>query len=158
MEALARRLVEESPDEDGRQAGRLMERVLSEHREVFQSHIDTHNCATGECVKLAPAPCQTACPAGIDIPSYVTLIGQGRDAEAIELIRKDNPFPWICGLVCTNPCELMCVRGRIDEPVSIKYLKAFAAERAMSEGRYRNPEPAPDNGRRVCVLGAGPAG
>ena len=52
----------------------------------------------------------------------------------------------------------MCVRGRIDEPVSIKYLKAFSAERAMSEGLYRNPEKVPDNGRRVCVLGAGPAG
>lgn len=158
MEALAQRMAEQCPDEQGRETGRMMRSVFDKHREVFISHIETHNCATGECVKLAAAPCQTACPAGIDIPSYVTLIGQGRDAEAVELIRRDNPFPWICGLVCTNPCELMCVRGRIDKPVSIKYLKAFSAERAMSEGRYRNPEKAPDNGRRVCVLGAGPAG
>ena len=158
MEDLARKLAGEGPDETGRETGRLVVKVLDEHREVFQSHVETHNCATGECVRLSPAPCQTACPAGIDIPSYVTLIGQGRDAEAIELIRKDNPFPWVCGLVCTNPCELMCVRGRIDRPVSIKYLKAFSAERAMSEGRYKNPEKAPDNGRRVCVLGAGPGG
>ena len=82
----------------------------------------------------------------------------GRDAEAIELIREDNPFPWVCGLVCTNPCEFMCVRGRLDEPISIKYLKGFAAERAMSERRYRNPTRAPDNGRKVCIIGAGPAG
>ena len=158
MEDLARRLSDQSPDEAGKQTGKLLVKAFTDHREVFLSHVETHNCATGECVKLSPAPCQTACPAGIDIPSYVTLIGQGRDAEAIELIRKDNPFPWICGLVCTNPCELMCVRGRIDEPVSIKFLKAFSAERAMSEGLYVNPEQAPSNGRRVCVLGAGPAG
>jgi NADPH-dependent glutamate synthase beta subunit-like oxidoreductase len=62
------------------------------------------------------------------------------------VIRRDNPFPWVCGLVCTRPCEFMCVRGRIDTPVSIKFLKAFAAERAMSEGTYRNPEKGPDQG------------
>jgi NADPH-dependent glutamate synthase beta subunit-like oxidoreductase/ferredoxin len=131
---------------------------LEAHREVFQSHVETHNCATGDCVKLAPAPCQMACPSGIDVPTYVTLIGQGRDAEAIEVIRRDNPFPWVCGLVCTRPCEYMCVRGRIDTPVSIKFLKAFAAERAMSEGRYGNPPKEPDKGKRVCVVGAGPGG
>ncbi|MEW6266873.1 MAG: FAD-dependent oxidoreductase [Thermodesulfobacteriota bacterium] len=158
MKTLALRLADEGRDPEGRTVGTDLIRALAEHHEVFASHLGTHNCATGDCLRLAPAPCQTACPAGIDIPSYITLIGQGRDAEAIELIRKDNPFPWVCGLVCTNPCELMCVRGRVDEPVSIKYLKAFAAERAMSEGSYKNPVKAPDNGRRVCVLGAGPAG
>ena len=80
-----------------------------------------------------------ACPAGIDVPTYVTLIGMGKDAEAIEVIRKDNPFPWVCGLVCTRPCEFMCVRGRIDTPVSIKFLKAFAAEKALSDGQYLKP-------------------
>ncbi len=132
--------------------------ALAEHAEVFASHVETHNCASGQCVRLAPAPCQMACPAGIDVPSYVALIGQGRYAEAIELIRKDNPFPWVCGLVCTRPCEFMCVRGRIDQPVSIKSLKGFAAERAMSEGIYVNPPREPDTGKKVCVIGAGPGG
>lgn len=158
MEALAEALVNEGPDDACKEVGHFIQAALRDHREVFESHIDTHICPTGECVKLAPAPCQTACPAGIDVPSYVTLIGLGRDAEAIELIREDNPFPWVCGLVCTNPCEFMCVRGRIDEPISIKYLKGFAAERAMSEMRYQNPPKAPDNGRKVCIIGAGPAG
>ncbi|MFO8112786.1 MAG: FAD-dependent oxidoreductase, partial [Desulfosalsimonadaceae bacterium] len=112
----------------------------------------------GACTRLAPAPCQTACPAGIDVPTYVTLIGQGKYAEAIEIIRRDNPFPWVCGLVCTRPCEYMCVRGRIDTPVSIKSMKAFAAERAFSEGNYANPPKAASNGRKVCIVGAGPAG
>ena len=99
-----------------------------------------------------------ACPAGIDVPSYVHLIGEGRDGEAIDVIRRDNPFPWVCGLVCTRPCEFMCVRGRMDTPVSIKFLKAFAAERALSERRYKNPPREPDKGQKVCVIGAGPGG
>ena len=131
---------------------------LSDYHEVFVSHIKSQNCATGDCDYLTPAPCQMACPAGIDVPTYVSLIGLGRDAEAIEVIRRDNPFPWVCGLVCTRPCEFMCVRGRIDTPVSIKFMKAFAAERSLSWGQYRNPEQAPPNGRRVCVVGAGPGG
>ncbi|MCG6909052.1 MAG: FAD-dependent oxidoreductase [Deltaproteobacteria bacterium] len=135
-----------------------IERELSTNDEAFRSHITTQNCPTGDCVKLTPAPCQMACPAGIDVPTYVTLIGMGRDAEAIEVIRRDNPFPWVCGLVCTRPCEFMCVRGRIDKPVSIKFLKAFAAERALSDRQYRNPEKMPDNHKKVCIIGAGPGG
>ncbi|MGD9504958.1 MAG: NAD(P)-binding protein [Syntrophobacteraceae bacterium] len=158
MESLARKLVEEGFEPACAEAGQLVLSALETHKEAFISHIETHICPTGECVKLAPAPCQIACPAGIDIPSYVTLIGLGRDAEAIDIIREDNPFPWVCGLVCTNPCEFMCVRGRIDSPVSIKYLKGFAAERAISGMRYRNPPKAEDNGRKVCIIGAGPAG
>ncbi len=132
--------------------------AIGAHREVFQSHIDTHNCATGDCVRLVPAPCQMSCPAGIDIPTYVNLIGRGHDAEAIEIIRRDNPFPWVCGLVCTRPCELMCVRARVDTSISIKFLKAFAAERALSDRRYHNPAKEPDKGKRVAVIGAGPGG
>lgn len=158
MEVLAQALVDEGPDKVCIETGQMVLSALRDHREVFTSHIETEICPTGECVKLAPAPCQTACPAGIDVPSYVTLIGLGRDAEAVELIREDNPFPWVCGLVCTNPCEFMCVRGRMDTPISIKYLKGFAAERAMSEMRYQNPPKAADNGRKVCIIGAGPAG
>ncbi len=131
---------------------------LSDHEEVFRSHIKTHNCATGDCDYLTPAPCQMACPAGIDVPTYVSLISMGKDAEAIDVIRRDNPLPWVCGLVCTRPCEFMCVRGRIDTPVSIKFLKAFSAERALSWGQYQNPDQAPANGRKVCVVGAGPGG
>ncbi len=158
IESFARKIVNEGPDDASRKIGRFVEETLTEYREVFVSHVQTNNCAMGECVNIAPAPCQMACPAGMDIPSYVTLIGMGRDAEAIEVIRKDNPFPWVCGLVCTRPCELMCVRGRIDQPVSIKYLKAFAAEKLMVEGRYLNPPKEPDKGQKVCVIGAGPAG
>jgi len=155
---LAEEMCQEGAADTGQKSGDRILKVLQDAAEVFQSHIETHNCATGECVRLAPAPCQMTCPAGIDVPTYVSLIGAGRDAEAIEVIRKDNPFPWVCGLVCTRPCEFMCVRGRIDKPVSIKFLKAFAAERALSWGQYKNPLKAPDTGQSVCVVGAGPGG
>ncbi|HDZ90098.1 MAG TPA: 4Fe-4S dicluster domain-containing protein [Deltaproteobacteria bacterium] len=158
IQDLSEALIHDGPEGPCRETGMGISADLEKRREVFQSHLKTRNCPDAACVKLAPAPCQMACPAGIDVPSYISLIAQGRDAEAVELIRKDNPFPWVCGLVCTNPCEFMCVRGRVDKPVSIKYLKGFAAERAMSEMRYTNPEKAPDNGQKVCIVGAGPAG
>jgi NADPH-dependent glutamate synthase beta subunit-like oxidoreductase len=156
--ALASTLAEDAGHADAAKVAVELRASLAEHREVFQSHIGSHNCATGDCVRLVPAPCQMTCPAGIDIPTYVNLIGQGHDAEAIDVIRRDNPFPWVCGLVCTRPCEFMCVRGRVDKPVSIKFLKAFAAERALSDHRYHNPDKQPDKGKRVAVVGAGPGG
>ena len=128
---LTKELATEKSDRGGVICAKLIQEVLTAQKEVFQSHVDTHNCAAGQGVRLAPAPCQMACPAGIDVPTYVTLIGMGKDDEAIEVIRRDNPFPWVCGLVCTRPCEFMCVRGRIDTPISIKFMKAFAAERAI---------------------------
>ena len=158
VDAKIRQLKAECADDACRKVADFIESAISENREVFTSHIHTHNCPTGECVKLAPAPCQMTCPAGLDIPTYVTLIGLGRDAEAIDVIRKDCPFPWVCGLVCTRPCEFMCVRARIDTSIAIKNLKGFAAERAMSEGSYRNPPKAPAKNKKVCVIGAGPGG
>ncbi|RPJ16555.1 MAG: 4Fe-4S ferredoxin, partial [Desulfobacteraceae bacterium] len=158
LESLAKGLTAPDQEKSSAETGQKILSSLSENMEIFSSHVKTHNCPTRDCLRLAPAPCQMACPAGIDVPTYVALIAGGHDAEAIEVIRKDNPFPWICGLVCTRPCEFMCVRGRMDTPVSIKYLKAFAAERAMSERRYKNPEKEPDKNRKVCIAGAGPAG
>ncbi len=158
ISSLSKELMDHGPGKICKETGALVHIALIEHEEVFISHVQTHNCTSGACIKLAPAPCQMACPAGIDVPAYVTLIGMGHDAEAIEVIRKDNPFPWVCGLVCTRPCEFMCVRGRIDTPVSIKFLKAFASERALSDRQYRNPEKMPDKNKKVAIIGAGPAG
>ena len=158
IDAKMQQLESECTDDDCRSVANFIAAQLLQQREVFVSHVDTHNCPSGDCVKLAPAPCQMTCPAGLDIPTYVTLIGMGRDAEAIDVIRQDCPFPWVCGLVCTRPCEFMCVRGRIDTPIAIKTLKGFAAEQAMSEGSYRNPSKADAKGKKICVIGAGPAG
>ncbi len=104
------------------------------------------------------APCQAACPAGIDVPSYVALIAHGRYREAVDLIRKDNPFPWVCGLICPHPCEKACVRGYQDKPIAIKSLKGFVAswvDGMPDETVYRSPERLLE---KVAVVGAGPAG
>ncbi|MCU0600184.1 MAG: NAD(P)-binding protein [Desulfobacterales bacterium] len=151
-------LVANASDHESRTDAAQVQMNLVEYREVYESHAQTHTCTKGDCVKLAPAPCQMACPAGIDIPSYLTLVGQGRYAEAVDVIREDNPFPWVCGLVCTHPCEFMCVRARMDSPVAIMDLKGVAAEKAMSARQYRNPPALPDNGHKVCIIGAGPGG
>ncbi|MEN8243987.1 MAG: FAD-dependent oxidoreductase [Thermodesulfobacteriota bacterium] len=158
IKTLADKMLAQKMAKSCAETAKMVSVLVDEHAECLQSHVESHNCPTGDCINLTPAPCQMACPAGIDIPTYVTLIGQGKDAEAIEVIRKDNPFPWVCGLVCTRPCEFMCVRGRMDKPISIKFLKAFAAERAMSEGRYKNPPKQPDNNKKIAVIGAGPGG
>jgi NADPH-dependent glutamate synthase beta subunit-like oxidoreductase len=148
----------EEPQEISDEIKRIVGSALESFQENFSSHIETHNCPTGDCDFLTPAPCQMACPAGIDVASYVGLIGEGRFAEAVEIIRRDNPFPWVCGLVCTHPCEFVCVRGRIDSPIAIMNLKAYAAERAVSERAYRNPIKAEDLDYKVAIIGAGPAG
>ncbi len=158
IDARATELCSFTDDPAGIETGLWLTARLTEHAEVFRSHALNRNCAASICDHLTPAPCQMACPAGIDVPTYLSLIALGRDEEAIEVIRRDNPLPWVCGLVCTRPCELMCVRARIDTPVSIKFLKAFSAERAMSWGRYDNPRQATATGRKVCVIGAGPGG
>ncbi len=157
LKAVLTFMVEEPPEISG-EIKRIVGSALESHQEVFSSHIETHNCPTGDCDFLTPAPCQMACPAGIDVASYVSLIGEGRFSEAVEIIRRDNPFPWVCGLVCTHPCEFVCVRGRIDAPIAIMNLKAYAAERAVSERAYQNPVKAEDLDYKVAIVGAGPAG
>ncbi len=105
------------------------------------------------------APCQLNCPAGIDVPSYVALIALGRYEEAIEVIRRDNPFPWVCGLVCTNPCESWCQRRHLDKAVCIKDLKSLAARMVMEDGPgYKIPQPENSYEEKVAVIGSGPAG
>jgi putative selenate reductase YgfK subunit len=105
------------------------------------------------------APCQLNCPAGIDVPSYVALVGLGRYDEAIEVIRRDNPFPWVCGLVCTNPCESWCQRRYLDKALCIKDIKGLAAKMVLDKGRgYTIPEPKDRHAEKVAVIGSGPAG
>ena len=126
--------------------------------EEYRLHLENKHCPAGVCPKLLLAPCHQACPAGIDIPSFMGLIAQGQFQEAWEVMREDNPFPWVCGLVCPHPCERACVRGSLDQPLNIRYQKAFAAEWVFKHGSFAPPPTAPLNGHRVAVIGSGPAG
>ncbi len=142
----------------GRQAANPILTSLAHFREEYQAHVQNKYCDAHICPKLLSAPCHLACPAGIDIPSFLSLIAVGRHQEAWEVMREDNPFPWVCGLICPHPCERACVRGNLDEPINIRYLKAFASEWVAEHGVMAPPEPAPPTGHKVAVVGSGPAG
>ena len=103
------------------------------------------------------APCSLTCPAHINIPLYVRYIGEGKPAEAVAVIREKIPFPSVCGKVCFHPCETKCQRTQIDEPISIRVLKGFAA--SHDAGIWRNKvKITPSTGKKVAVIGGGPAG
>jgi NADH-quinone oxidoreductase subunit F len=124
----------------------------------YDLHIREKRCPAHKCLSLRAAPCQRTCPAGIDIPSYLALIGHGRFEEAVELIRRDNPLVWTCGLICPAPCEGSCLRGEMDQPISIRAMKGFAAKMAWDQMESkRTPPPAP-TGAKVAVVGSGPGG
>ncbi len=101
------------------------------------------------------APCQVACPAGTDAGRYVGLIAQGRYDEAYAVAAEVNPFPSVCGWICTAPCEVACRRDVLDEPIAIRTLKRFATERGHLPDQ---PPPASRRPERVAVVGGGPAG
>ncbi len=127
-------------------------------RPEWDEHAAGLSCVAFDCLRPLVAPCHSACPAGIDIPSFMALIGQGKHREAVRVIRRDNPLPYICGLVCPAPCERSCLREQMDQPISIRAMKAVAARHALEEGGYPKPEIAAPSGKRVAVIGGGPAG
>ncbi|UCH34565.1 MAG: NADH-quinone oxidoreductase subunit NuoF [Armatimonadota bacterium] len=132
--------------------------TIRHFREEYDAHIREKRCPAAVCRGLFRSPCQHTCPVGVDVPGYVELIAAGRFAEATDLVRERNPFPSICGRVCTHPCESKCLRGQLDEPIAIASLKRFTADAAARSGHKWQPELAPSNGRRVAIIGGGPAG
>ncbi|MCB2225755.1 MAG: FAD-dependent oxidoreductase [Desulfarculaceae bacterium] len=132
---------------------------LRHFREEWVSHAQGIPCAAMDCLRPLVAPCHATCPAGIDIPSFMALIGQKRYVEAVEVMRKDNPLPFICGLVCPAPCEKSCLRQELDTPISIRAMKAVACRHVLEDqGHYPRPELAPASGHKAAVIGGGPAG
>lgn len=107
--------------------------------------------------RITPAPCTQACPAGVQVKAYVSLIAEERFAEALEVVRRRCPLPGICGRICHHPCEMACRRGQTDEPIAIRELKRFVADR---EREFARPAPPPGaaRGSAVAVIGSGPAG
>jgi len=106
----------------------------------------------------ALAPCAQTCPAEIDIPRYISQIRNGEYEDAVYTIKERNPLLLACGRVCPHPCESYCRRGIEDEPVSINQLKRFVADMEMNSAKRLPIECAPDTGKRVAVIGGGPAG
>lgn len=115
------------------------------------------------CYDTGTAPCKTACPAHIAVQGYLKKAAQGKYQDALALIKKENPFPAVCGRVCNRRCEDACTRGTIDQAVAIDEVKKFIAEQDLhAETRYIPPIIPPTTGRlfdeKVAIIGAGPAG
>jgi len=104
------------------------------------------------------APCSEQCPCGTDLPRVEALAAAGRQLEAWRTILLENPLPGVCGRVCFHPCEQACNRGELDAPVAIHALERFLADQAALDGAPTGLRPGAARGRRVAVLGAGPAG
>lgn len=112
---------------------------------------------TGENALSMP-PCQNACPANVNVPGYIALIQAGRFVDAYELIRKDNPFPAVCGRICTHPCEVACGRGDDGDPLAITDLKRYVADYVYEHHQPARHADRPNNGKSVGIIGAGPSG
>jgi len=132
--------------------------TLRYFKDEYEAHVFHRQCPSTSCPALSPAPCQSSCPAGIDVPSYVALIALGKFQEALDLIRKDNPFPAVCGYVCTHPCEGNCKRRDIDKALAIKHLKRFIADWEMEQSPEVKNETPIRSDDKVAIIGAGPAG
>ncbi|MDY6910150.1 MAG: RnfABCDGE type electron transport complex subunit B [Thermodesulfobacteriota bacterium] len=132
------------------------ERVCPKHIITLSSNSRriTQEYTTQECT----APCQRACPAGIDIPAYIYAVSQGDYLEAVRVIKEKNPFPLVCGRICVHPCEFECRRNLVDEPVGINPIKRFAADYEMKSGRRLPTVKAPATGNRVAIVGGGAEG
>ncbi len=112
----------------------------------------THGSCTAN---FKSVPCVELCPAHVDVPGYISLVGEERYEDAIRLIRKDNPFPSVCGLICEHPCETHCRRSIVDAPLNIRGVKRFAVDHA---GHVPAPACAPATGKRIAIVGGGPSG
>ena len=116
------------------------------------------------CYDKGTAPCKTACPAHVAVQGYLKLAAQGKYQEALALIKKDNPFPAVCGRICNKRCEEACTRGTIDQAVAIDAVKKFLAEQDLNaDTRYIPPVVIASNrldhwAQKIAIIGSGPAG
>jgi len=108
----------------------------------------------GDCT----APCVMECPAHMNAQGYINLIAKGEYAEAVRVMKENNPLPVVCGRICTRPCEKKCRRNAFEGPLGIAYLKRFAADLDLAKEKPYLPEKAAPTGKKAAIIGAGPAG
>ena len=132
--------------------------TIQHFRHEYEDHIIHKHCEAGVCPGLVRAPCQSACPASVDIPGFISLIKEKRYAEALKLHREKNPFAAICARVCFHTCEDKCRRAMIDDPVSIRALKRYLVEQEIVVQLPEIHENGDNASKKIAIIGAGPAG
>ncbi len=129
--------------------------TLRYFRDEYEEHIREGKCRAAVCTALFKSPCQHTCPIEMDIPAYIALIRAERFEDAYRVLLQTNPFPSVCGRVCDHKCQSKCRRGKMDEPIAIKFLKRFITDNAPR----LKIEPVPvTHKEKIAVVGAGPAG
>ncbi len=129
-------------------------------RNEYEEHINKKHCRAGVCSAMFTSPCENTCPANINISGYVSLIAAGRFQDAYNLIMQENPFPAVCGRICTRPCESKCRRRTVDEAIAIRDLKRFVVDYAFkNEMPWKVQMTFPKKkDMKVAVIGAGASG
>lgn len=135
----------------GTEAANMVLTSITAFYDDYNSHIKNGCCTT----KFQAVPCVSLCPANVDVPGYIALTGQQRYSDAVALIRKDNPFPSVCALICEHPCESHCRRNTVDDSINIRGIKRFAIDNA---GEVKVPKSCESTGKTVAVIGGGPSG
>ena len=154
MRALAQNVRETADCAIGWHAAEVFLQGMDAFADEFKRHVNEGRCDAGV---VQSVPCETDCPAHVNVPAYVQMVGEGDYAGAVAMVRKDNPFPTACGYVCEHPCESRCRRTLIDAPINIRGLKKMACDQVEASA-VPTPAPAPATGKRVAVVGAGPSG
>jgi NADH-quinone oxidoreductase subunit F len=133
--------------------------TIRQFRGEYEDHVYQKRCSAGVCQDLFLSPCQNACPAGMDVPGYVSMIAAGRFEDAVRIGRETNPFLSVCGRVCDHPCMLKCRRNQLDGPVAIRGLKRFVGDYARAH-KIRAPVWVSEekHEEKVAVIGGGPSG
>jgi NADH-quinone oxidoreductase subunit F len=157
LEELAREIKASSLCGLGQTAPNPVLTTIRYFRDEYEAHIREQRCAAGVCLALVRARCVNACPAGVDVPSYVALVAQGRYAEGLEIHRRRNPFALACGRVCPAFCESKCRRAELDQPIAIRQVKRFMADHEL-ERPWTPPRLEEPKAEKVAVIGSGPAG
>jgi len=132
--------------------------TLRYFRHEYEAHIYSKHCEAGVCHDLVRAPCQSACPASVDIPGFISLIGEKRYAEALRLHRERNPFAAVCARVCFHTCEEKCRRVSLDESMAVRAVKRFMVDQEITVQIPEVRENAENAKRKIAIIGAGPAG
>ncbi len=142
----------------GKTAANPVLSTIRHFREEYEEHIRQKKCRAGVCAGLVRAPCQSACPASVDVPGFVSLVGEKRYAEALKLHRERNPFAAACARICFHACEEHCRRSTLDESLAIRGVKRFMVEQEMIIQVPECKENRKNAAKRIAIVGAGPSG
>ncbi|UCF16611.1 MAG: FAD-dependent oxidoreductase, partial [Phycisphaerales bacterium] len=133
--------------------------TLRHFKDEYEAHIKYKRCPAAVCKGIISSSCQHTCPIEQDVPCYVGLIAQGKFEQAIEIVRRENPLPSVCGRVCTASCEAKCRSGDMGgDAISIRALKRFLADYERQKGLDVIPRPKQTRAEKVAIAGSGPAG